>query len=182
MRDREVNKFCLFLQRAINKSSYPDVVNSRALFSYSYMLEKIGDEVERLWRTNIKNKIKKTKEFKEIFLGLLTLKNLRAAIFKGIIYLEVWESKPHFKIRRSMLEPVPESALICFMEVSDENSWSAHSSLSREYCFSAICSPFALIFIVLPNWLPHEQYSKPEFSFHKFEFSQHPKPARSRTN
>ncbi len=64
MRDREVNKFCLFLQRAINKSSYPDVVNSRALFSYSYCLEKIGDEIERLWKTNIKNKIKKTKEFK----------------------------------------------------------------------------------------------------------------------
>jgi hypothetical protein len=65
-RDLEVNKFCLFLQRAINKMSYPDDVNGRTLFTYSFCLEKIGDEIHRLWRTHIKYKIKKSKEVKEI--------------------------------------------------------------------------------------------------------------------
>jgi len=60
-RDCEVNKFCLYLQRAINKMSYADAINGRILFTYSYMLEKISDEIERLWRSNIKYHIKKTK-------------------------------------------------------------------------------------------------------------------------
>jgi phosphate uptake regulator len=42
-RDQEVNKFCLYLQRAINKSSYPDAINGRTLFTYSFVLEQIGD-------------------------------------------------------------------------------------------------------------------------------------------
>lgn len=66
-RDLEVNKFCLYLQRAINKMSYSDAINGRIIFAYSILLEKIGDEIERLWRTNVKYKVKKTKEIKEIF-------------------------------------------------------------------------------------------------------------------
>ncbi len=65
-RDLEVNKFCLFLQRAINKMSYPDPINGRALFTYSYALEKIGDEIERMWRTNIKHDIKKSPALKKL--------------------------------------------------------------------------------------------------------------------
>ncbi|MBI2124573.1 phosphate uptake regulator PhoU [Candidatus Pacearchaeota archaeon] len=67
-REVEVNKFCLFLQRAISKLSYPDTTKGRALFTYSFALEKISDEIHRLWRTNIenKNKVKKSKSLKEL--------------------------------------------------------------------------------------------------------------------
>ncbi|MEI6732022.1 MAG: hypothetical protein WCK90_05075 [archaeon] len=65
-RDLEVNKFCLYLQRAINKMAYGDIVNGRIMFTYSYMLEKIGDEIVRAWRTNIKYGIKKSQVLKEI--------------------------------------------------------------------------------------------------------------------
>jgi phosphate uptake regulator len=65
-RDAEINKFCLFLQRQINKMSYSSPVRGRVLFTYSFILEKIGDEILRLWRTNIENKIAKTEKIKEI--------------------------------------------------------------------------------------------------------------------
>jgi len=65
-RDLEVNKFCFYLQRAINKMSYQDPINGRILFTYSYVLEKISDEIERLWRLNIQHKPKKSKEIKEL--------------------------------------------------------------------------------------------------------------------
>jgi len=64
-RDGEINKFCYFLERAINKMSYTDSVKGRALFTYAFELEKIGDEIQRFWRTNIKYKVKKTKELKK---------------------------------------------------------------------------------------------------------------------
>jgi len=66
----EVNKFCLLLQRAINKLSYPDTTKGRALFTYSFALEKISDEIHRLWRTNIenRNKVKKSAKLKELAL------------------------------------------------------------------------------------------------------------------
>ncbi len=65
-RDLEVNKFCFYLQRAINKMSYQDPINGRILFTYSYVLEKISDEIERLWRLNIQHKPKKSKEIREL--------------------------------------------------------------------------------------------------------------------
>jgi phosphate uptake regulator len=65
-RDEEINKFCLYLQRAINKMSYSDPIQGRILFTYSYILEKIGDEILRLWRTNIENPVKKNEKIKEI--------------------------------------------------------------------------------------------------------------------
>ncbi len=64
-RDREVNKFCLYLQRSINKQSYDDI-NGRIIFTYSYCLEKISDEIDRMWRTNIKYSVKKSPEIKKI--------------------------------------------------------------------------------------------------------------------
>lgn len=65
-RDEEINRFCLFLQRHINKMSYSDPVKGRVLFTYSFVLEKIGDEILRLWRTNIEHKLNKTEKIKEI--------------------------------------------------------------------------------------------------------------------
>ncbi len=65
-RDLEINKFCLYLQRAINKMLYSNHVNGRILFTYSFELEKLGDEIKRLWRTNIEHKLKKTNELKEL--------------------------------------------------------------------------------------------------------------------
>jgi phosphate uptake regulator len=65
-RDEEINKFCLYLQRAINKMSYADPIRGRILFTYSFMLEKIGDEILRLWRTNINQDVKKSEKVKEI--------------------------------------------------------------------------------------------------------------------
>lgn len=65
-RDNEINKFCLYLQRAINKMSCSDPIKGRILFTYSFAVEKIGDEILRLWRTNIENDIKKTEEIRNI--------------------------------------------------------------------------------------------------------------------
>ena len=65
-RDNEVNKFCLYLQRAINKISYDDQVKARTIFTYSFELEKISDEIERFWRANIGQNIKKTEEMKKL--------------------------------------------------------------------------------------------------------------------
>jgi phosphate uptake regulator len=65
-RDGEINKFSLFLQRAINKMSYPDQIKGRLLFTYSFEIEIIGDEIQRFWRTNIKYNIKKTEQLKKL--------------------------------------------------------------------------------------------------------------------
>lgn len=66
LRDVEVNKLCVYLQRAINKKSYPDAIKGRVLFTLSFALEQISDEVERLWRTNIKYNPKKSKEISNL--------------------------------------------------------------------------------------------------------------------
>ena len=65
-RDGEINKFCLFLQRAINKMSYKDPIKGRILFTYSFEIERIGDEITRFWRTNINHDVKKTPEIKKL--------------------------------------------------------------------------------------------------------------------
>lgn len=76
-RDLEVNKLCLYLQRAINKFSYSNPLNGRVLFTYSYELEKIGDAILHVWRENIGNNCKKTKELKDV--ALLSKKCLEEA-------------------------------------------------------------------------------------------------------
>jgi phosphate uptake regulator len=65
-RDSEINKFSHFLQRAINKMSYTNQIKGRILFTYSFELEKMGDEIERLWRTDLKYKIKTSSEIKKL--------------------------------------------------------------------------------------------------------------------
>jgi len=76
-RDFEVNKFSLFLQRAINKMSYSKSIKGRALFTYSFELERVGDEINRLWKTSIKHKIKLNKQIQD--LAKLSLEALGAA-------------------------------------------------------------------------------------------------------
>ncbi|MBR9706483.1 phosphate uptake regulator PhoU [Candidatus Pacearchaeota archaeon] len=71
IRDTEVNKFCLYLQRSINKMSYPNSTRGRILFTYSFEIEKIGDEITRFWRTNIEYNPKKSEEFKKFALKSL---------------------------------------------------------------------------------------------------------------
>ena len=66
LRDREVNKFCLFLQRSINKQFYKNQNDGRILFTYSYALEQIGDEIQRMWRTSIKHSPERSKEIKKM--------------------------------------------------------------------------------------------------------------------
>jgi len=66
--DSEINKFVLFLQRSIMKQSYPDLSAAKILFAYSFSLEKIGDEILRIWRTSIQKKVVKNTKVKEIVL------------------------------------------------------------------------------------------------------------------
>ena len=56
-KDSEINKFCWYLERAINKKAYSNDIDGRILFTYAFALEKIGDEIYRMWRTGTKNKI-----------------------------------------------------------------------------------------------------------------------------
>jgi phosphate uptake regulator len=65
-RDAEINKFVLFLQRAIMKKTYPKSSEGKIMFAYSYALEKIGDEILRLWRTDITSKVVKNQKVKEV--------------------------------------------------------------------------------------------------------------------
>ena len=71
MRDLEVNKLCLYLQRAINKMSYQDSIRGRVLFTYSFELEKLGDNILRLWRSNLEGKFKKSIGLKKAALDSL---------------------------------------------------------------------------------------------------------------
>ena len=66
MRDKEINKLCLYLERAINKMSFGNSTYERSLFTYAFELERVADNVVRLWRANIENKPKKGKELKEL--------------------------------------------------------------------------------------------------------------------
>jgi|TARA_B100002003_G_C14127917_1_gene542510 phosphate uptake regulator len=64
--DGEINKFTLFVERSIMKLSYPSSTTGRIMFAYSFELEKMGDEILRLWRSGIKLKIEKSKKVKDI--------------------------------------------------------------------------------------------------------------------
>jgi phosphate uptake regulator len=68
--DAEINKFVFFLERSIMKMSYPDPAIGRVLFAYSFNLEKISDEVQRMWRIRYEEKTitinEKVKEIMEM--------------------------------------------------------------------------------------------------------------------
>ena len=95
-RDFEVNKFCLYLQRSINKMSYPDVIRGRSLFTYSFALEKIGDEIQRMWRTSIKHQIKSDPEIKKLV--DLSLEGLDKS-FEFYYQFNTMKSEEIYKIR-----------------------------------------------------------------------------------
>jgi len=100
-RDIEVNKFCLYLQRSINKKSYPDIIKGRALFTYSFELEKISDEIERFWRTNIKYHPEKKEDIKKI--AELVLNGLEKA-FDGLYGIDKKASEDIYALREKIRE------------------------------------------------------------------------------
>ena len=104
MRDVEVNRFCLFLQRAANKQSYSQEIESRIVFGYSFNLEKVADEIERMWRFSIGNKVKTSVEVEEII--NLSKKALESAFdfyYRGNIKLasEVYDLRN--KVRKKLM-------------------------------------------------------------------------------
>jgi phosphate uptake regulator len=88
--DGEINKFTLFVERAIMKSSYPSSTMGRIMFAYSFELEKIGDEILRLWRSGIQLKIEKSKRVKDII-------NITRDALQGSF--EVYYQTSHSKIK-----------------------------------------------------------------------------------
>ncbi len=64
--DYEINKFVLFLERAIMKHRLPDDAEGKILFAYSYALETIGDEILRAWRVRINHPLKHNKKIRDI--------------------------------------------------------------------------------------------------------------------
>ena len=76
--------------------SYTNIINGRLLFTYSFELEKIGDEIQRLWRTDIKNNVKKDLEIKE--LGRITQKGLEIA-FESFYQFNQKKTEEMYKLR-----------------------------------------------------------------------------------
>jgi phosphate uptake regulator len=75
--DGEINKFTLFLERSIMKHAYSDSAAGKVMFAYADSLERIGDDIYRLWVVGIENKIKKDPLIREIV--LLSKKGLEKA-------------------------------------------------------------------------------------------------------
>jgi hypothetical protein len=77
--------------------SYPDPIKGRALFTYSFCLEKIGDEIHRLWRTDLKYKVKKNKDIKELL--ELSLQGIEKA-FEFYYQFNLNKTNELFKLRQ----------------------------------------------------------------------------------
>ncbi|MGM5480341.1 MAG: AbrB/MazE/SpoVT family DNA-binding domain-containing protein [Nanobdellota archaeon] len=65
--DSEINKLSFFLQRAVMKKNISSSAQGKIYFAYSYALEKIGDEILRLWRLMTEEKVVVDDNLKEIF-------------------------------------------------------------------------------------------------------------------
>ena len=70
MRDKEINKLCLYLERSINKMSFGNSTYERSLFTYAFELERIADNIIRLWRANIIDKPKKSGKLNDLALDV----------------------------------------------------------------------------------------------------------------
>ena len=136
--DGEVNKFVLFLQRSIMKLSYPDPVVGRIMFAYSFALEKIGDEILRIWRTNIENKVKKDKKTKEII--LLSKKGLEKA-FEVYYQSSPEKVKEIMKIKDSIrkksikllnINPATTKFLMHSVKIVEDSSDLTHLALMKK--------------------------------------------------
>jgi phosphate uptake regulator len=91
MRDVEVNKFCMYLQRAINKRSYPDAVEGRIMFTYSYIIEAMNDEIERLWRQYLQAPFKPSSDLRKIMQLVKRALELAFAIYFQFSYKHIEE-------------------------------------------------------------------------------------------
>jgi phosphate uptake regulator len=137
--DGEVNKFVLFLQRSIMKLSYPDPAIGRIMFAYSFALEKIGDEILRIWRTNIENKVKKDKKIKEII--LLSKKGLEKAFeiyyqsspekVKEIMTIKDLIRKKSIKLLN--INPVTAKFLMHSVKIVEDSSDLTHLALMKKF-------------------------------------------------
>ena len=65
--DREINKLAFFLQRSVMKKTMESSSKGKLLFAFSYALEKIGDEILRMWRLTTERKVVVTKDIEELF-------------------------------------------------------------------------------------------------------------------
>lgn len=79
--DREINKLALFLQRAVMKKTMPSSTQGKLLFAYSYALERIGDEILRLWRLAVQEDIHISKEVQELFPLVANMLNKSFALY-----------------------------------------------------------------------------------------------------
>lgn len=65
--DSDINKYTLYLERAIIKHAYDDNTLGKIMFAYAYALEQIGDEIYRAGRTAITYSIKNKNSLKQIY-------------------------------------------------------------------------------------------------------------------
>ncbi|MFC1750071.1 hypothetical protein ACFL2V_14825, partial [Pseudomonadota bacterium] len=117
IRDKEVNKFCMYLQRAIHKMSYLDPNREKIIFTYSYALEVIGDEVGRSWRTSIVGGIERSKELKKM-MGMCYEALLKS--FHMYYHFKIQDLKDVFELRHqvrrlSLKAPCPNNETQTFI-------------------------------------------------------------------
>ena len=65
--DHEINKLTFFLQRAVMKKTMSSSVDGKLLFAYSYALEKIGDEILRMWKLVSESKPEIDENLQKVF-------------------------------------------------------------------------------------------------------------------
>ena len=66
--ESEVNKYVFYLQRSVMKHANIKEIDDKILFTYTYALEKLADEVYRIWRCFVKNSLKLTQQIKDILI------------------------------------------------------------------------------------------------------------------
>ena len=113
-RDTEINKFILFLQRSIMKMTYPRAAEGKIMFAYSFALEKIGDEILRLWRTDIDSEVVKNKKVREIV--DLSREGVRKAF-------EIYYQSDHKKVTELLkIKDKIRKKSLCVFTISPETS------------------------------------------------------------
>jgi phosphate uptake regulator len=55
-KDEDINRYTLFLERSMIKKGATDSVMRKIMFTYAFELEKIGDNVFRIWDSEVKEK------------------------------------------------------------------------------------------------------------------------------
>nr|MBA4404823.1 hypothetical protein [Nanoarchaeum sp.] len=120
-KDGEINKFILFLQRAIIKMNYSKSADGKIMFAYSFALEKIGDEILRIWRTDINSSVVKDKKIREII--DLSREGLRKAFE---IYYQS-DPKKVFELLK-MREDIRKKSDNCLAINSDTSNFIIHAN------------------------------------------------------